>query len=135
MTISICLTTLGTLSQSAFVNIYSNLDTVTPIYTNIPVSSLFGANCSFIATIPDGSSSILLQQVDNLECFINLSILTSDFCDVCNLRFDILSSTTVGIPLDIINASSGVASDITSCMYCKSLRGIVLYLMAKSYKS
>ena len=96
MTISICLTTLGTLSQSAFVNIYSNLDTVTPIYTNIPVSSLFGANCSFIATIPDGSSSILLQQVDNLECFINLSILTSDFGCVCNLRFDILSSTTVG---------------------------------------
>jgi uncharacterized delta-60 repeat protein len=96
MTISICLTTLGTLSQSAFVNIYSNLDVVTPIYTNIPVSSLFGANCSFIATIPDGTSSILLQQVDKSECFINLTILTSDFCDVCNLRFDVFSSSTVG---------------------------------------
>lgn len=95
MEISICLTNLGDLIISSNVNIYSNSDNfTTPIYTNVPVSSLYGGNCSFTATVPSGTTIIqIFDPITNCTTYIN--VISSDFCDDCNLRFDVFSSNTV----------------------------------------
>jgi hypothetical protein len=95
MEISICLTDLGDLTISSNVNIYSNANNyTTPIYTNIPVSSLYGGNCSFTATVPSGTTIIqIFDPITNCTTYIN--VISSDFCDDCNLRFDVFSSNTV----------------------------------------
>ena len=94
MVISICLTNLGSLNLTSNVDIYSNVDGyTTPIYTNIPISSLYGANCTFTATVPSGST--ILQIIDPISgCNSSINIQSSDFCDDCNLRFSVFSSTT-----------------------------------------
>lgn len=95
MEISICLTDLGELTLSSNVNIYSNSDNfTTPIYTNIPVSNLYTPNCSFTATVPSGTTILQINDpIINCNTFIN--VLSSDFCNDCNLRFDVFSSNTV----------------------------------------
>jgi len=95
MIISICLTNLGSLNLTSNVDIYSNVDGfTTPIYTNLPVTSLYGSNCSFTATVPDGTT--LLEVVDPvLNCSSQITVISSDFCADCNLRFDVFSSNTV----------------------------------------
>jgi uncharacterized delta-60 repeat protein len=95
MIISICLTNLGSLNLTSNVNIYSNVDGfTTPIYTNLPVTNLYGSNCSFTATVPDGTT--ILEIVDPiLNCSTQINVVSSDFCADCNLRFDVFSSNTV----------------------------------------
>lgn len=95
MIISICLTNLGSLNITSNVDIYSNVDGFTvPIYTNLPVTNLFGSNCSFTATVPDGTT--VLEIVDPvLNCSTQINVISSDFCADCNLRFDVFSSNTV----------------------------------------
>jgi len=95
MEISICLTNLQGFSLTTNVDIYSNVDGyTTPIYTNVPVSSLYGANCTFTATVPSGSTIIqIIDPIGGCDSFITIE--SSDFCDNCNLRFSVFSSTTI----------------------------------------
>lgn len=95
MEISICLTSLQGFSLTTNVDIYSNADGfTTPVYTNVPVSSLYGANCTFTATVPSGSTIIqIIDPIGGCDSFINIQ--SSDFCDNCNLRFSVFSSTTI----------------------------------------
>lgn len=96
MEISLCLSDLGDLTLSSNVDIYSNSDNyTTPLYTNIPVNNLFGANCTFTAIVPDDATMLLLNDpIENCNTFF--PIVSSDFCDDCNLRFDVFSAGTVG---------------------------------------
>ena len=93
---SFCLTNTGNIPVGSLINFYSNTTSyLTPFQTNIQLSNITGSNCPYILTdIPDGTSSILIKDVNSVCCTI-INVSANTICDLCELGFDIYSSSTI----------------------------------------
>jgi len=97
--IDICLTNTGNTSLGPVFYAYSNIDSyTTPFDTNVLLSNIIQSSCPYVLNgVPDGTTTVLLKNISN-GCCVYLNIDgTIDLCDLCDLGFDIYSSTTVSV--------------------------------------
>jgi hypothetical protein len=95
---SFCLTNIGSLTSSTSVDIYSNVDNyTTPFQTGILLSDITGTNCPYVLNgIPDGTTTLQINDI-NSSCCVTISISPNTICDICDLGFDVYSSSTISV--------------------------------------
>jgi hypothetical protein len=94
---SFCITNTGSLLQGTSVDFYSDVDGyTTPFQTDILLSNITGDNCPYVLTnIPNGTTTLQILDV-NSSCCVTVPITQNTYCDICDLGFDVYSSTTLG---------------------------------------
>jgi hypothetical protein len=114
---STCLTYTGTTPLGQTLYVFSNVDAYSTYFTTIPLSAITGNNCPYLITgIPDGTTSIRLQDYAT-GCCVTIPIqCSSDFCNTCDLDFTLLSASTV---------SQIVAGNLTGS--CENITDYVIY--------
>ena len=93
---SFCLTNTGSLQLGTSVDFYSDEDNYTdPFQTDILLSDITAPNCPYVLTnIPDGTTTLQILDV-NSSCCVEIPISQNTICDICDLGFDVYSSTTL----------------------------------------
>lgn len=79
----ICITNTGTTSLGPNLNLYSNVDNYTTILATIPLTSLIAPNCPYLATVPDGATTIRLIDPTSGCCFSLPFGQGFNICEIC----------------------------------------------------
>jgi hypothetical protein len=95
---SFCLTNIGSLQLGTSVDFYSDVDNyTTPFQTDILLSNITGTNCPYVLNgIPDGTTTLQIKDI-NSNCCVTISISPNTLCDICDLGFDVYSSSTISV--------------------------------------
>jgi hypothetical protein len=79
----ICITNTGDTALGANLNLYSNVDNFTGIIDTIPLASLVAPNCPYLATVPDGATTLRLIDPDSGCCFSLPFGNGFNLCEIC----------------------------------------------------
>ncbi len=111
--IQICLTNLNSYPglTGPFI-VYSDLDTINPIESQITLDSVTEPNCPYRVDVPDGTTSIRLRDT-NTGCYCTIPIQDNDICEICSFDFDLYSASTVG-RLSVGNLTGSCETPISS---------------------
>ena len=95
---SFCLTNTGSLQLGTSVDFYSDEDNYTdPFQTDILLSNITGVNCPYVLNgIPNGTTTLQINDT-NSSCCVTIPISQNTICDICDLGFDVYSSSTISV--------------------------------------
>lgn len=92
-----CITNTGTTTLGGIFTIYTaSTGPFSVFQTGVPLSSLTPPNCPYIMEVDSTTSQI--RFVDNSTgCYIDMNIESSDLCQTCDINFNLLEQTQIGV--------------------------------------
>jgi hypothetical protein len=104
MRVDLCLTYTGTSQLSGLMKIYSDADNyVTPLYTNVPLSSLMN-NCPYSITVPNNAHNVKIMDM-TYTCFAIVPVNNNNLCVTCNLNFTSTTNSVAALSAGLITGS------------------------------
>jgi hypothetical protein len=92
---------------------YSNIDSYTTPFASVLLSDIIQSSCPYLLNgVPDGTTIVRLRNISS-NCCVDLTISgTIDLCDLCDLGFNLYSSTTLSV-ITVGNLTGSCENNIT----------------------